>query len=396
MQVNEEKGAAEFFADAFGPTKLNGLRLKNHFIKAPTFGGLFADAKLSESFVEHHLAVARGGVGMTVVANCAVSREGQGDERQLILDERFAPQLEALVAQIHAQGCAVCLQLNHCGAYKRSGAQALGASKFFNWRVGKWVRAMNEGDIERTIRDYGAAARRARELGVDAIEIQASHGFLISQFLSPLSNRRTDRWGGAVESRAIFAVEVLKAVREAMGPDAPVFAQINLTDAHPKGLNLDEALVFAQILETEGIDALALSSGFTPTDNYHDIRGELPLKAIIEGKAHFWERWYLRLMGKRAIHHYPFSENFMLSQAMRIRSRLSLPMILTGGVNSKAAISQAMKSGFDFVALARPLICQPNFVQLLESGSLERSPCNHCNLCVAYASKGIKCYLWLG
>ncbi|MFA5625089.1 MAG: NADH:flavin oxidoreductase [Bradymonadales bacterium] len=391
MQKGDTK-SRDFFKEAFEATKLNGLRLRNRFIKAPTFEGLMAGGRLNEEFKALHRGVARGGVAMTIMANCAVSVAGQSYGEQLILDDRFLPQLEALVAEIHAEGCAVCLQLNHCGGNKRGSGVAYGPSRYFNWRFGKWVRAMSDEDIERTISEYREAARRAREIGIDAIELQASHGFLLSQFLSPLCNHRKDRWGGDVESRAIFAVMVLKAVREAMGADAPVFAQISLSDAHPKGLNIDEALIFAQIMETEGADALAFNSGFSSTDNFHDLRGGLPLKDIIDAKAHWWERWYMRMMGKRAMNDYSFKENFLMHQAMRIRTRLSLPMILTGGIVSKQGIEEAIKNGFDFIALGRALICEQDFILRLQKGELERSACNQCNLCVAYASKGVRCW----
>jgi 2,4-dienoyl-CoA reductase-like NADH-dependent reductase (Old Yellow Enzyme family) len=355
--------------------------------------------------IEHHAAIARGGVGMTTLAYCSVAPEGRTFADQLVMSEVLVEQLRPLTEAVHAAGAAASIQLGHCGGFSKDLAQRKhsppgprGPSRAIN-QYGLlqglvWIKPMREPDLDAVVEQFALAATRARRAGFDAIELHLGHGYLLSQFLSPAINKRRDAYGGSLDNRLRLPLRVVRAVREAVGPGVPILAKTNLRDDVPGGLELDEAVEIAQALEREGVDALVLSGGLVSKSAFYLLRGGRPLREMIEVEDKASMRMALRLFGPQVIKAHPFEELFFLPLARAIRAAVSMPLCLLGGVVSRANLETAMTEGFELVAIGRALIENPNFVRDIEAGTVERSPCTHCNVCVAEMDRdGVRCVL---
>jgi len=380
--------------DAFAPAELGPIRLRNRIVKAATFEGMTRGNLPSERLVEFHRGMAAGGVGLTTVAFCAVSRDGIGTPNEIILSDAAIPALQRVADAVHAEGAAVSAQIGHAGAVAAAaGLKALSPSPFWSPMAFRRTRAATEADIRRIIGEFASAARVVEAGGFDAIEIHLGHGYLASEFLSPKLNRRTDRWGGSLENRARFAREVVRAVRDAVGNRLAVTAKLNMSDGVPGGLWLDESVTVARLLESDGaLDAIELTGGSSLENPMYLFRGEAP---IHEMAAVFPQpiKTAFKIFGKRFLPSYPFEEAYFLSYARQFRAALSMPLILLGGINRRDTIEQAMAEGFEFVAMGRALLREPDLVTKLATGMSRESLCVHCNKCMPTIYRGTHCVL---
>lgn len=389
-------------ARALGPARLGPLTLRNRIIKTATFEGMTPHGAPSPALERHHVDLARGGVGMTTVAYCAVSPNGRTFAEQMWMREEIVEALARLTAAVHAEGAAVSLQLGHCGYFSRNselpGRRSLGPSRLLN-EYGllsgiPFSREMTQHDLATTVGDFADAAGRAARAGFDAVEIHFGHGYLLSQFLSPATNRRRDLYGGSLDNRLRFPLEVLAAVRSRVGPAVAIVVKTNLRDGFRGGLELDEAVEVCAAIEGAGADAIELTGGFTSRTPFYLFRGKAPIREMIEVEKSFAQRMALRLFGRGVIRDYPFEELFFLPQARRVRQRVNLPLILLGGCLSSENLETAMDEGFDFVAMGRALIADPDLVARMADGRAERSRCISCNKCVAEMDRGgVRCVL---
>ncbi len=389
-------------ADAFAPARLGSLRLRNRVIKTATYEGMCPGGVPSPQLVEHHRALAAGGVGMTTVAYCAVSSDGRTFAEQMFMRPEVVAPLRRVTDAAHREGAATSLQLGHCGWFTKNKALSTrlprGPSLAFNaygLSVGKPIaRAMNRHEIEGVIEEFGRAAGLARESGFDAVELHLGHGYLLSQFLCPATNRRKDLYGGSTDARARLPLAVLRRVREVVGPDFPILCKTNLRDGFRGGLEVAEATQIAQRLEREGADALVLSGGFTSRTPFFLFRGRRPLAEMIEVEKSRLQKLALAWFGRSVIREYPFEEMFFLAEAREIRRAVRMPLVLLGGIVSRANVDRAMAEGFDFVAMGRALIANPDLVQRMRTDAHARTRCNHCNICVAEMDRsGVRCVL---
>jgi 2,4-dienoyl-CoA reductase-like NADH-dependent reductase (Old Yellow Enzyme family) len=393
--------AATLRTRAFSPARLGGLELRNRFIKAGAYEGMCPDGMPSPGLLEHHRAVAIGGVGMTTVAYCAVSPDGRTFEQQMHMRDEVVPELRKITEACHAAGAKISLQLGHCGFFSRNRSitcgRPIGPSFRFNVYgalIGMpFARAMTELEIRQTIDDFGEAATRAVQAGFDAVELHMGHGYLLSQFLSPTVNRRKDSWGGSLENRLRLPVEVVRRVREKLPPGFPILCKTNLRDGFRGGLELEESIEVARALEREGVDALVLSGGYTSKSAFYLFRGEVPRKEMIEVEHSKLMKMALWVFGPIVMRTSPFEELYFLEDAKQVRAAVKLPLCLIGGVVSIEGVEAAMREGFDFVVMARALIHDPDFVRKLETGEVTRSKCDACNKCVAEMDRpgGVRC-----
>jgi 2,4-dienoyl-CoA reductase-like NADH-dependent reductase (Old Yellow Enzyme family) len=387
----------------FSPSQLAGLPLRNRVIKTATYEGMCPGGMPSPALTQHHRDLAAGGVGMTTVAYCAVSPDGRTFADQMHMHPGVVPPLRELTDAVHAEGAAVSLQLGHCGYFSRNKQlvrrRPLGPSFRINeygLMVGvPFAGAMSEADIDEVVGDYGRAAAGAREAGFDAIELHFGHGYLLSQFLSPWSNRRRDHYGGPLENRLRLPLAALRSARDAVGPDFPILAKTNLRDGFRGGLELEDAIDVARALEAEGIDAIVLSGGFTSKTPFYLFRGERPLAEMIEVEQSRFQKIALRLFGRMIIKSYPFEEMFFLEDARAVREAVDVPLVLLGGIVSLDNIERAMVEGFDYVAMGRALINDPKLIGKMQRGEARRSRCIPCNKCVAEMDRpgGVRCVL---
>jgi 2,4-dienoyl-CoA reductase-like NADH-dependent reductase (Old Yellow Enzyme family) len=380
----------------FSPAKLGALALRNRVLRTACFEGLSAGGTPSDALIEHHRRVAAGGTAMTTVAYCAVSPDGRTFDTQLLMDDRTAEGLSRLTAAVHAEGAAAAIQLGHSGDFASKavgGSAPMGPSRRFNLYGLALSRAMSEADIERAVADFGKATALATRAGFDAIELHAGHGYLLSQFLSPCTNRRADRYGGSLENRLRFPLAALAAAKAAAGPGVPVLVKMNLEDKARGGLEIGEAVEIAKAFEAAGADGLVLSGGFVSARScLYMLRGGVPTREMARGQPGILRKAGLLLFGRLFVARTPWEELFFLENAKRVRAAVKLPLVLLGGVASRGAMERALDEGFDFVALGRALVRDPDFTAKVRAGALEASDCDHCNRCVAeMAATGVRC-----
>ncbi len=381
----------------FTPFKLAGIGLRNRVIRTAAFEGMSPDGIPSDALIEHHAKVAAGGVAMTTLAYCSVSKQGLTFSHQLHMRPEIHSQLRRFTEAVHREGAAASIQLGHAGYFaskKVIGCAPLAPSRCFNTYGLAFSKEMTEAQIEEVTLEFVSAAGQAVSAGFDAVEIHVGHGYLLSQFLSPHTNRRNDRFGGSLENRMRFPLSVVRRVKEAVGLNVPVLAKMNLTDGFKGGLVIEEAVEVARGLEAGGADALVLSGGFVSKTPLYMLRGNVPLKEMVSVQKNPVHRVGLMLFGKLFVQTYPFEELFFLEEALEVRRAVDLPLVLVGGVSTLLGMQTAMKHGFEFVAMGRALIADPDFVRNLQSGEKEASECDQCNICIAEMERGgVRCVL---
>jgi len=381
--------------DAFAPAMLGPIRLRNRIVKAATFEGRTPDQVVTDELIRFHRRFAAGGVGLCTVAYCAVSPDGGTDGHQIVLRDTAIPGLRRLTDAIHAEGAAAAAQLGHAGpvANPPKAVPILAPSRKLSPLRLRFTHALTSADIARVTADFARGAKVAVEGGFDALEIHLGHNYLLSAFLSPKLNRRTDQWGGSLENRARFPRQVVRAVRDAIGGQVALTAKVNMADGVPGGLWLEDSLAFASLLEQDGaLDALELTGGSSLANPMYLFRGEAPIEemAAIMPPA---VRLMFRIVAPRMMPAYPFEEAFFLPYARQFRAALRMPLILLGGINRRDTIDRAMAEGFDLVAMARALLREPDLVARMQEGSARESLCVHCNKCMPTIYSGTRCVL---
>jgi len=292
---------------------------------------------------------------------------------------------------VHREGAAASIQLGHCGFFaspKEIGRQPLGASrKLCLYRL-SYCRQMAEDEIHDKVGEFGKAAISAKQAGFDAVEIHAGHGYLLSQFLSPWTNHRTDQYGGPLENRMRFPAAVIQHVRQVVGPDFPVLVKVNQRDGMKGGVELGEAVEIARRFELEGASALVPSCGFTAKTPLYMMRGNVPTLEMSRNQRNLIMKSGLILFGRFMVQKYPFQQLYLLEGARRIRDAVNIPVVYVGGVLSIDNMEQVMQEGFEFVEVGRATIRDPGFVNKLKRGEIHESDCDHCNRCIATMDAG--------
>ncbi len=391
---------SSFLFKAFSPIKLRKLELRNRFIKTATNEGMWTDNLPSQQLVDHHARLAKGGVALTTVAYGSVNPDGRTHETQMYMRPEVVPGLKSLTDEVHRNGGAAAIQLTHCGFFTNNrqvtGNRPLAPSRIINnYGLLSGIfcsKPMTNDQLQMTATDFAYSAKLAVEAGFDAIEIHMGHGYLLSQFLSPAFNRRKDEYGGSLENRMRFPLEVVAAVRKTVGEDFPVLCKINLSDGFRNGLEIGESVEMAGILEKAGVDALVLSGGFTSKTPFYLLRGDVPLWEMIKAEKQWQHKAAFAVFGKLIIGKYRFSENFFMPLARQIRQAVKMPLVYLGGAVSAKGVEQVFAEGFDMIAIGRALIHDPDFILKIKDNEQHVSGCNHCNVCVAEMDRGgIRC-----
>jgi 2,4-dienoyl-CoA reductase-like NADH-dependent reductase (Old Yellow Enzyme family) len=378
----------EVFTDVFSEAKLGPVTLRNRIIKAATFEAATPNALVTDDLIHYHRLPAAGGVGMTTVAYCAVAPGGRTDGWQLWMRPEAVPGLRRLTDTIHAEGAAISAQIGHAGPVanaRTNKAKALAPMRFFNPMSMRFARKATRDDIRDVMAAHADAARLAIDSGFDAVEVHLGHNYLASSFLSPLLNRRTDEFGGSLENRAKVARGTVLAVRRAVadaGTPIAVTAKLNMSDGVRGGISVEEALQTAKWLEEDGgLDAIELTAGSSLVNPMYLFRGDAPVKEFANAFAPPL-RWGIRMTGKKFLREYPYREAYLLREARQFRAELKLPLILLGGITNRDTMDRAMAEGFDFVAMGRALLAEPNLINRIQADRQVRSSCTHCNQCM--------------
>ena len=384
--------------DPFAPAQLGPITLRNRTIKAATFEGAAPGGLVSQRLIDYHLAVAEGGVGMTTVAYLAVSPEGRTHADQIHWRPEALSGLRQLTDSIHATGAAIAAQIGHAGPVANAasnGLPSIAPTRRFNPLSMRRDHAASVADLDRIVGDHANAARMAADVGFDAVEIHLGHNYLASAFLSPRLNHRKDEFGGSLENRGSFPRRIAEAVRTAVGDRIAVTAKLNMKDGFRGGFDLAESIPFAKTLESDGhLDALELTGGSSLMNPMYLFRGDAPVQEMAQRMPlKRLTKAGMRMSGHTFFKEYPWTPLYFLEQARQFRAALSMPLILLGGITDRTAIETAMSEGFEFVAMGRALLREPDLVSRMQLQPLTESKCIHCNLCMSTIYMGTHCHL---
>ncbi len=347
--------------DLFEPYRIGKLELRNRFVRSATMDGTVdSSGTVTDGSVALYRELGQGGVGLIVSGLAFVSPLGQAAQGQYgAHTDDMIPGLRRMAQVAHQGGAKIALQVVHAGINTRylpqKGITALAVSR--RQEASTPHREMTDEEIEAIISDFASAALRVVEAGFDAVQLHGAHGYLMSQFISPLFNSRNDQWGGSAENRRRFNLEVIRKVRHAIGADFPLMIKFGVQDDREGGLSLSEGVETAQRMAETGIDAIEVSAG---TDS--------SIQVIREGEP---ERAYFR------------------ERAAVVKRAVAVPVIAVGGIRSLEMAKSIVDSGdADLISMCRPFIREPSLVARWQRGEVEPARCISCNKCLAIMGKG--------
>lgn len=396
-------------ADLFTPIRIGRLELPGRLFKTATAETRATnDGFVTQEVIDFYLPIARGGTPLIITGNIYISLEAKSAPRQLGADhDDKIPGLTRLVDAVHAHGTRFIAQLNHCGrqlvpAFVGSPG-AVSASEVKELMTGTRPRALTTAEIHRIVEEFAAAAERCKRAGFDGVQMHSANGYLLSQFLTPYTNRRTDEYGGSLEQRTRFGREVLRAIRARVGPGFPIIMKMNGSDdlVLRDGLKTPELVEVATIMEREGVDAVEITVGHYES-GFCMARGrfQMCMRNMVAGALNFvppFRRWFYRtfrpLIALGANLLWSPYEGFNLQYARQFKQRLKIPVICVGGFRSRVAMESAIADGgCDAVSAGRAFIADPHLYRHLRDG-VAGPRCVECNACIGHlGSQPVECY----
>jgi len=348
----------------FEPITVKGIQIRNRFVRSATYEGC-ADEKgfVTQKQIDFYSKLSAGGVGLIITGIIYVIESGKLMRFQNSLtNDRFINGLKKLTKTVHLKGGKIAAQLCHAGREARHlhginslpiAPSVVESDPYFQGKC----RAIETAEIWEIISAFGDAAKRAREADFDAVQIHGAHAYLLSQFLSPFTNKRLDEWGGSLINRLRIHREIYRDIRNKVGEDYPIMIKIGVVDCIQNGLSAVEGQAAAQLLGETGYDALEISQGLRGKG--YEQSEFRPNVTLVDREAYFRE--YSRY----------------------VKKMVKVPVILVGGLRSLEVMEEIVKQGdADLVSLSRPLIKEPNLVKEWEKGSKRRSQCISCNRCL--------------
>ena len=409
---------------AFKPLTISKkLTLKNRMIRAAAFGGSTVN-----DLIDCHREVAKGGAAMTTIAYACVSPDGRTFKQQLLLNEEHDPdikkKLKSIVKNIHDCDCKISIQLTHGGGFADPSVcpkrRTIAPSSIFNPAAMNWPTEMTMDDMKRVQNDFINAAVLCKKVGFDAVELHCGHGYLLSQFLSPFTNRRRDSFGGSTRAkgnilnRLKFPLRVLDGIREKCGKEFPIFVKFNVHDGFDQGIQLFDVITAAKKFEEHGANMLIPSGGFVSRNGLYMLRGNVPLLRMAKAMPGLLKTVATFLFGPLFVPTTVFEECFFRKEARLVKNNVNIPVCLIGGITSLQTIEGALREEFQCVQMARAIIRKPDIINdwktfLMPSRSKNKRDdhqheddgkeilnrqCSHCNMCVVSTldpTLGMKC-----
>jgi 2,4-dienoyl-CoA reductase-like NADH-dependent reductase (Old Yellow Enzyme family) len=341
----------------FDKTKIGKLELKNRFIRSATGDGLVKNGHPTEEMIEQYEELANGGVGTIITGNAKITDYKIPFFDMLsIEDDSFIPELKKFTDKVHALDTNIMLQIVYFGSLIGSeGGDVLGPSAVPNLISKIEPKEMSKEDIKYIQKAFASAALRSKEAGFDGVQLHAAHGFLLSQFLTPYYNRRTDEYGGSIENRARMLIETCKEVREMVGEDYPILIKINSSDAMEQGMTFEECKYVCKRLQEVGVNAVEIS-----------------------GSSHIFK---------------PHEEAYFKDYAAEIAKEVDIPIIVVGGNRDYSAMETILnETSIEYFSFSRPFIAESDFIRRWENGDTSRVKCVSCNGCNRPESMG-RCVL---
>lgn len=342
-------------SELFKPLQINKLSIKNRFVRSATVDNLGENQVVTEAQLNFYRELARGGVGLIVSSGLFPSLDGWAAPGQLgIHNDDMIPSLKKITDTVHENGGKIVAQLMHAGWFGNPdlcGLQTVGPSETVNPANNLKVRELSSDEVEQKVDEFVKAGARAAEAGFDGVQIHAAHGWLVSAFLSTVTNRRNDKWGGSALKRANFVIKITEGLRKATGPDYPILIKMGMKEYHPEGKSVDEGINSANMFIDAGMDAIEVSEGVEETPFNH-IRPDR-------------------------------MDPYYVDECKKAREAISKPLILVGGMRALKDMEKVLNEGIaDAISMCRPFIMDQHIVNKLREGSLTKSLCTSCNNCI--------------
>ena len=348
----------------FEPVTVGNLELKNRFLRSATYYALSdLDGFISQQSIDLMRRLAENEVGLIVTGYAYVLKNGQSfPDMNGIQDDDHIPGYQEMTRAVHDAGGRVVMQIAHCGSASETVAKTGGDYMAVSLvdhlpDYGREPRVMTDADIEAVIAAFGQAAGRVQEAGFDGVQIHGAHGYLVSQFLSPLTNRRQDKWGGSLENRMRFVIEVFRSVKNRVDDDFPIMIKLGCKDYQKSddGFSIEEGVQVAKALEREGVCLIEISH--------------------CSQDASFRKKNLLGITSEE-------KEACFLPEARIVRQATSVPLSIVGGLRSPAVMEDVIGSGAaDMISICRPLIREPDLIKRWQAGDRRPADCISCGKC---------------
>jgi len=361
----------------FEPITIKGVEIKNRFVRSATAERMATEeGYCTNELIKLYEDLAIGGVGLIVAGHASVQENGRSTFHMTGLHgDGFIPGLQKLTEAVHRFDSKIVLQINHGG--RQTPPQFIGQTPVAPSRLeatdtSAETRALTPEEIEELIDAYGQTARRAREAGYDGVQIHGAHGYMVCQFLSPLTNKRTDKWGGPIENRMRFVMEVYRSCREAAGEDYPIMIKLNCADFLENGYTLEEGCKVARALSDAGIDSIEMSGGVVGGGKGTLNVDNVPIRPNIK---------------------IPDDEAYFIKEAEEFKKHIEVPFMLVGGLRTPALMERMLiEERCEFVSLCRPFIMEPDLVNKIKAGQEDPAGCVSCNLCLTRRTDPVQCH----
>jgi 2,4-dienoyl-CoA reductase-like NADH-dependent reductase (Old Yellow Enzyme family) len=364
------------------PMKIGNLEIKNRFVRSATYNGMGHEGHVTDKHVELYKELAVGGVGLIITGYAYVQKSGFVAEEQTgVYSDELIPGLSKIanIVHKHSKDCKIALQIGHCGRQSRSLKNTLAPSAVLEKLTNKMPKEMSTEEIGEAVEAFAQGVRRAKEAGFDAVQLHGAHGYLISEFFSPYTNKRTDEYGGSTENRFRFVEEIYKRSVELVGKNFPILIKINGVDFLEGGVTVEESKKIAEKLSKLGFAAIEVSGGMW--EIIKRSKKELGWKPTFYPESR-------KFVGTKneAAYNLPF--------AKEIKKVVDVPIIVVGGINSLDLVEQILREeSADFVAFCRPMIREPDLPNRWLTGIGENSvECIYCNACLSsLLTTGLRC-----
>jgi len=386
----------------FSPVKIGRVEVNNRFVRSATNEGMATPSgEVTDRMVKVYQNLAKGGVGLIITGHLYVDALGRASKSQTAIDrDETIPGLKRLVDAVHQRGGKIVFQLSHSGRLTKKeniGQIPMAPSSIHRDLINfqKPVE-MSEKDIHSLIRAFALATQRAVEVGADGVQFHAGHGYLISQFLSPFFNQRSDEWGGSDENRFRFLKETAKEVKKALPEDKILLVKMNGNDHTPEdGVTPPLAVKYATWIELLGFDGIEVSCGNGAFAPFSVFRGKVPVEEMIKNFP-WWKKTIARSKLQKMVGEYDLVEAYNLDAANQIKSAIKkIPIMLVGGLRKLSQMQEIVENGHaDFISMSRPFIKEPFIVNRFKEKKREMVKCISCNKCFAGSRNGLPvlCY----
>jgi 2,4-dienoyl-CoA reductase-like NADH-dependent reductase (Old Yellow Enzyme family) len=388
----------------FETSTLAGIRMKNRILRSATYEGMCdALGHPQPSYYELYEKLSSGGAGAIITGYVAVNRTGRMPRFMGIIDDdAYIEEFRKLSSVVQANGTPIIMQIAHCGGFSNkavTNAEPVAPSPFVNKLSRQKARELSYTEIEDIVSDFVKAIIRVRQAGFDGVELHAAHGYLLSEFLSPHVNKRTDRWGGTTENRCRIIIEILERARKEVG-DYPILIKISAYDFDKGGMRIDESIKIAPILEKAGCSAIEVSCGGINDSISSVVRSNrFPVKAALAFVPPFKNmpspvKFLASIMMKFTMKSYTPLFNYNVDAAVQIKQNVRIPVIVVGGIHKLTDIEDIIcNKGIDYISMCRPFIIEPSIVKRFQENKQSESRCINCSYCLmGVMSAPVRCY----